>query len=159
MRRHASHIICVIFLLFSASGMASIPESIGEQHQTGVFGIIVSNPQGKKTFKVTNVVPFVEGQGYGWIIKLGAKFEKVKWTEVLRLPAEPRTWGRRQSHGEYQISDDRKVSVTEQEVAAKDGYIENFWSVAPGDPLGDYVIQVYVNGLLLKTFHFKVVKR
>jgi hypothetical protein len=46
--------------------------------------------------------------------------------------------------------------VTEREVAPDQGLIFNTWSVAAGDPAGKYVIRVFVEGALAKTFEFEV---
>jgi hypothetical protein len=150
-------ILCFVFALLSNTALTAIPDKAEKQPHAGVFGIITKNQEGKEQFEATKTVPFVEGQSYGWIIKLGPEFIKVKWKEVFELPASPDTWGAGEASGQHEISEDRKVSITEKEVVVEGGYIQNFWSVAPGDPVGDYVIQVYVNNLLLETFRFKVV--
>ncbi|WP_022664944.1 hypothetical protein [Desulfospira joergensenii] len=155
--RHLLWIPCFLIVLVFNLAFAAIPDKKEEQLSTGVFGIIVQDQQGKEKFQPTNTVPFIEGQSYGWIIKLSPEFTKVKWKEVFELPASPDTWGAGEASGGNKISEDRKVSIIEKEVAVEDGYIQNFWSVAPGDPLGDYVIRVYINDLLLETFHFRVI--
>ena len=74
------------------------------------------------------------------------------------MPARPETWGNGEESGQHEITEDGKISITEKEVFVRDGYIQNFWSVAAGDPLGDYVIRVYVNEVLLRILNFKVVR-
>ncbi len=129
------------------------------QEPCGIFGIFAKTQEGEDTFKITDTVPLVEGQLFGWAIPIGPKATKVKWKEVFELPARPETWGSGEAGGEHEISEDGKVSITEKEVVVEDGYIQNVWSVEVGDPVGDYVIQVFVNDLLLETFHFKVVRK
>jgi hypothetical protein len=131
--------------LLSNVTLASFSEQAIEQSHTGFFGIIITNQEGKEEFVITNTVPFIEGQSYGWIIKLGQEFTKVKRKEVFELPEKPSTWGSGEVSGEHEISEDRKVSITENEVVVEDGYIQSFWSVAVGDPVGDHVIRVYIN--------------
>ena len=82
----------------------------------------------------------------------------MKWKEVFELPARPETWGHGEERGQYEITEDGRISITEEEVIVRDGYIHSFWEVEAGDPLGDYVIRVYVNDMLLGTFNFKVVR-
>ena len=158
-KKYLLWILSFVLVLLSNAALASVSEQADEQRRTGVFGIIIKNQEGKEKFEVTNTVPLIEGQSYGWIIRLGPGFTKVKWKEVFELPAKPDTWGSGEASGDHEISGDRKVSVTEKEVVVEGGYIHNFWSVVAGDPVGDYVIRVYVNDLLLETFHFKVVRR
>ena len=59
---------------------------------------------------------------------------------------------------DIEISQDRKISTMEKEVVVKSGTIQNFWKVLAGDPVGDYVIRVYVNDHLLDIFQFEVVE-
>jgi len=158
-------ITCIFIWIFSFSfispsnvALAMVPEQAREQHRLGVFGIIIKGRDGKDEFKVSNTVPLIEGQSYGWIIKRGSGIAKVKLKEVFELPARPETWGPGEASGEQDISEDGRILTSEKEILVEDGHIESFWSVASGDPLGDYVIRVYVNDVLLKTFHFKVVK-
>ena len=152
-------VVSFVLVLLSNEAMASVSMQAKEQFHTGVFGIITINHEGKEKFEITNTVPFVEGQSFGWIITLIPGFTKVKWKEVLELPARPETWGPGEASGEHVISENRKTSITAKEVVVEGGNIQNFWSVTEGDPLGDYVIRVYVNDLLLDTFHFKVMRR
>lgn len=152
-------ILCFLLVLLSNAALASVSEQPKEQRRFGVFGVIIKNQEGKEEFEVTNTVPLIEGQSYGWIIRVGPGFAKVKWKEVFELPEKPDTWGPGEASGDHEISGDRKVSITEKEVVVEGRYIQHFWSVAAGDPVGDYVIRVYVNDLLWETFHFKVVRR
>lgn len=147
------------YLFLPNAGLAVVSDKVESQRHKGVFGILIKDQSGKETFKPANTVPLVEGQAYGWVIKLSPGSTKVKWKEVFILPATPDTWGPGEASGKHKISEDRKVSITEKEVSVDDGYIQNFWNVAPGDPVGEYVIHVYVNDLLLQTFKFNVVKK
>jgi hypothetical protein len=155
-RKYSILLLCLLFTPLCAS--ASVPQDQQGEHQegVGVFGILQKDTEGKETFVRTDIVPLVENQTYGWIIRLKTGL-KVKWKEEFILPAPPETWGEAENDGAHRISGDRKVSVTEREVLVKDGTISNFWSVAPGDPVGQYVIRVYVNGALVESFRFKCV--
>ena len=156
--KHLSWFISFVLILPFNVAMAFVPELAKEQRHTIFFGIITKNLEGEEGFEVTNRVPLVEGQSYGWIIRLGSEFAKVKWREVFELPARPETWGNGEESGQHEITEDGKISITEKEVFVRDGYIQNFWSVAAGDPLGDYVIRVYLNEVLLRILNFKVVR-
>jgi len=151
-----SWIVGSMFLLLSGTTIAVSADEAELQQNTAVFGIIHLDEKGEKVFKPTNIVPLVVGQSYGWIISINPEREKVRWKEVFELPSSPDTWGSGEASGEYVISEDRTVSVTEKEVSVRDGHIQNLWSVAQGDPSGDYVIKVYVDDILRSTFNFKV---
>ena len=153
-----SIIALVLFSIVSTTSiqaLASLSKQVEQLRPTGIFGIIVENQEGERGLEVTNTVPLIEGQSYGWVIWLPEDLVRVKWKEVFELPAEPDKWG---EAGDIEISQDRKISTKEKEVVVKNGTIQNFWKVLAGDPVGDYVIRVYVNDRLLDIFQFKVVE-
>ena len=147
-----------ILVLFSNTALATSSKPTPQINHTGVFGIIVKDQQGKENFQVTNTVPLLKDQSYGWVIRLDPTISKTKWKEVFELPTKPKTWGAGEEEGMHDISENRTTSITERDVIVEDGYIQNFWKVAAGDPTGDYIIRVYVNDVLLETFKFKVVE-
>ena len=158
MRLSPSIIALVLLSIVSTTSiqaLASSSKQVEQQRPTGIFGIIVENQEGNRGLEVTSTVPLTEGQIYGWIIRLPENFVKVKWKEVFELPAKPDKWG---GSGDIEISQDRKISTMEKEVVVKSGTIQNFWKVLAGDPVGDYVIRVYVNDHLLDIFQFEVVE-
>jgi len=116
------------------------------------FGLFNRPETGKPLFVPSKIVPLAEGQGYGWVMQLRTIKTKIRWKEVFTLPSAPITW----SADKSQISQDRRVSVTEKEVAPQDGMIYNSWSVASGDPKGRYVIRVIVENHLERVFEFDV---
>jgi hypothetical protein len=146
----------LLIIFFSNVSIAAVSGQGAGQFHEGYFGIIEINHNGEAEFVVTDRVPLIEGQFYGWVIKVGPQFAKVKWKEVFELPQAPQSWGPEETSGGLVISRDRKVSVTEEEVFVEDGYIANYWNVVAGDPPGDYVMRVYVNDHLVETFRFKV---
>jgi len=149
----------LLIIFFSKVSFAAVSGQGGGQFHEGYFGIIEINHNGEGEFVITDSVPLIEGQFYGWVIKLGPGFAKVKWKEVFELPKAPQNWGVEETSGDYVISEDRKVSVTEGEAFVQGGYIANYWSVMAGDPPGDYIMHVYVNDHLVETFRFRVVNK
>lgn len=120
------------------------------------FGLKRVDAKGNVTIFQTKTIPLQEGNAYGWRIKLKNYQREVKWREVLRLPKPPETWGT--DNGEnFSISADGTTSVTRRTQSAPDGTIENFWTIAPGDPIGKYKIEVYVDDRLINTFEFEVI--
>ncbi|MBD2612208.1 hypothetical protein VF14_33910 [Nostoc linckia z18] len=120
------------------------------------FGLKRVDTKGNVTIFQTTTVPLQEGNVYGWRMKLKNYQGEVKWREVLRLPKPPQTWGT--DNGEnFSISADGTTSITRRTQPATDGVIENFWTIAPGDPLGKYKIEVYIDDRLINTFEFEVI--
>jgi len=158
LRLCAALFLYLFFVPLSATFGIPTDQHRTKEEVTGVFGILVKDAEGKERFVETDIVPLVENQAYGWIIRLGRGFDKVKWREEFTLPAAPKTWGTTETEGTREISTDKKISVTEKETLVREGRIFNFWSVAAGDPIGKYVIRVFIDNSLVATFHFKVVK-
>lgn len=100
-------------------------------------------------FKPAESVPNVVGQSYGWRARIDGAGE-VNWREEFTLPKAPDVWG------EGEVSGDGRTSVTEGTALPKDGYIHHLWTVAVGDPNGDHVMTVWLNGKKAATFNFKV---
>ena len=116
------------------------------------FGIFKNSTVGAK-FTVSRTVPLIVGQAYGWRIFLKTAKTSVHFREEFELPLAPETWG---DPAGQSISTDRKLSVLERDVPATNGFIENMWSVAPGDPCGRYAIRVFIGESLAATFQFDV---
>ncbi|MEA5604184.1 hypothetical protein [Nostoc sp. UHCC 0252] len=120
------------------------------------FGLKRVDSKGNVTIFRTTRVPLQEGNIYGWRIKLKDYQGEVKWREVLYLPKPPETWGT--DNGEdFSISKDGTTSITRRTQSALDGVIENFWTIAPGDPVGKYRIEVYIDDRLIGNFEFEVI--
>ncbi|MFN6486484.1 MULTISPECIES: hypothetical protein [unclassified Nostoc] len=120
------------------------------------FGLKRVDSQGNVTIFQTKRVPLQEGNTYGWRIKLKNYQGEVKWREVLHLPKPPETWGT--DNGEdFSISADGTTSITRRTQSAPEGVIENFWTIAPGDPVGKHRIEVYIDDRLIGTFEFELI--
>ncbi len=105
-------------------------------------------------FTETSKVPLETGQAYGWKLKLKQlqPNAKIKWKEEFILPAAPKKWGGEDTN----VSKDKTTNVTEREVEPTNGWIGHAWDVAEGDPPGKYVMKIYINDVLMKTFKFQV---
>ncbi|AFZ23299.1 hypothetical protein Cylst_0975 [Cylindrospermum stagnale PCC 7417] len=121
------------------------------------FGVKIVDSQGKVTFFPRTKVQLQEGEAYGWRIQLQDYRGEVKWREVLRLPKPPETWGT-QDNEDFSISADGTTAVSKRTQSAVNGVIENFWTIAPGDPVGKHKIEVYIDDRLIKTFEFEIVQ-
>jgi hypothetical protein len=120
------------------------------------FGVKIIDSKGKVSFFRTTKVQLQEGDAYGWRIKLENYRGEVKWREVLKLPKPPETWSTEDGE-DFSISTDGTTAVSKRTQTATNGVIENFWTIAPGDPLGKHQIKVYVDDRLMATFDFEIV--
>jgi len=66
------------------------------------------------------------------------------------LPAAPREWG--DAVLGQSVSGDGRTSVIEREDPLNNNVLLHLWSVAAGDPAGDYQIRVFVDGKSVATF-------
>ncbi|MBW4616259.1 MAG: hypothetical protein KME21_23890 [Desmonostoc vinosum HA7617-LM4] len=120
------------------------------------FGIKRVDSEGQTILVETNKIPLIEGNAYGWRIKLRDYQGEVKWREVLRLPKRPETWST--DNGEnFSISTDGTTAETKRTQSAPNGVIENFWTIAPGDPAGQYKIEVFIDDRLISSFNFETI--
>lgn len=122
------------------------------------FGVRIVDSQGKANFFPTTKVPLKKGDAYGWRITLQNYRGKVKWREVLRLPKPPETWATPEKDDNFSLSGDGTTAVTTRTQTVKNGVIENYWKIAPGDPLGKHRIEVYVDDRLISIFEFETVE-
>ncbi|HEY3949025.1 hypothetical protein [Phenylobacterium sp.] len=119
------------------------------------FGLFAT-AAGKSAFKETDAVPNTPGQQYGWFVKLNTNQPTVHVREEIELPAPATTWN---NNGPLPpgmtVAADRRSAVFERDIPVRSGLILNIWTVAAGDPLGDYVIKVTFAGQL-RQFNFAI---
>ncbi|MGO9446862.1 MAG: hypothetical protein ACLPXB_19105 [Thiobacillaceae bacterium] len=157
--RHYPWLPCIWMMLGNAPACASIdatPPQPDIEIIRAEFGLFNHTDSGELAFHPSRVVPFKEGQQYGWSILLRTTQRKIKWREVLTLPSSPTSWEGDLQGAVQRISADRRTSIIEGEVTPVNGVIENVWEVAPGDPVGHYVIEVTINGANQQVFEFEV---
>ncbi|MCF4966560.1 hypothetical protein [Nostoc sp. CMAA1605] len=119
------------------------------------FGVAKIDSQGTFHFTPTTKVVLEEGSKYGWRIQLQNVQGEVTWREVIRLPKPPETWAT--DNGEnFKLSPDGTEAISHRTQLAKNGVIENFWTIAPGDPPGKHTIHVYVDNRLVGNFEFEI---
>ncbi|MBD2360502.1 hypothetical protein [Anabaena sp. UHCC 0399] len=122
------------------------------------FGIAKIDSEGILNFTPSTKVPLAEGNKYGWRIQLQNIQGEVRWREVIRLPKPPETWAT--DNGEnFTLSPDGVEAISNRTQLAKDGVIENFWTIAPGDPPGKHTIHVYVDDRLVGNFEFELLPK
>jgi hypothetical protein len=113
------------------------------------FGVDTMRDDGSPTFFETNHIPLVAGTSFGWRLKLAMPDGAMMLREEFILPAPPAYWG---VSSDTFLSDDRMVAITERIVTPDNGWLDGRWTVTPGDPSGPYVLRVFLDGTLVKTF-------
>jgi hypothetical protein len=142
------------------AGIPVIPAPTISPQPTNVskaeFGVKLVDLQGKVDFFPTNNVPFKVGNTYGWRIQLENYHGEVKWREVFHLPKPPETWATEHSE-DFDISKDGTTAISNRTQTTANGVIENFWQIAPGDPIGVHKIEVYIDQRQIATFNFEII--
>jgi hypothetical protein len=121
------------------------------------FGLVERGEDGTVRFKPTAKVPLINGQSYGWRVRLRTKRERVGLREEFELPVAPKVWNSPLPGSAFKVSPDGRTGITEVDAFIDDGVLTNGWSVAEGDPPGAHVIRLYIEGKLVRTFNFEVV--
>jgi hypothetical protein len=135
---------------------AAAPTANGACPLDASFGLFKLAPNNDVlSFKVSNTVPRVVNQNYGWILKLNRMTGKVRVLERMTLPETPKTWG---AGGQpYGTSADRKTISLNVTLTIYNGTISKSWDVANGDPRGHYLISAYVEDSPPVQFEFDVI--
>jgi|UPI000372F942 hypothetical protein len=120
------------------------------------FGVFRKEKNGNLTLIPTRKVPLQEGVIYGWRLQLHDYNSEVTWREILKLPKPPQTWGTTNAEN-FSLSADGTFVEIKRKDFPKDGVIANSWTIASGDPVGKYIMQVYIGDRHVATFEFEVV--
>ena len=121
------------------------------------FGLLETTPDGEERFIPTTDVPAEDGRLFGWVLEIETRRESLHWQEHLRLPRPPVDWGDAADDPDILISKDGKSVVAQGEDTVEDGELSRFyWTLAPGDPGGDYELDVAIEGKTVAHFRFRV---
>ncbi len=109
------------------------------------------------SFQVSPEVPLKVGVYYGWALKLvdGAP-NTVTVGETLQLPEPARIF--RINTEKSQVSEDGSTVSSRLKLSAEDGWLFNFWQLTPGDPYGEYRLDLDFESQPVVSFSFKVVR-
>ena len=130
---------CIQIVQVPAQAPAEAPSH--SDSPASMFGIITTDAAGDPRFVQTDSVPNVAGQQFGWFVWVGESEQSVKWTEFLTLPAAG-VWPDAADSPNVSISPDQRTAIVQDEAVPEDGYVFNLWTVAEGDPSGEYSIVV-----------------
>lgn len=121
------------------------------------FGVLETGEDGAERFVPTSEIPAVDGTTFGWVLEIRTNREAVRWQEYLRLPKAPADWGDAAEDPDVLISKDGTSVAAQGEDPVADGELQRFyWTLAPGDPAGDYELDVAVEGRAVAHFRFRV---
>jgi hypothetical protein len=121
------------------------------------FGIISRSAAGDEKFVEATEVPAVEGQVFGWVVEIAGDPESVRWEEQLTLPRRPASWGGLEDDPDVVISPDGRSATTHGRETPEGGVLSRFvWALSAGDPPGDYLLEVAIEGKLVASVRFHV---
>ncbi|MBS0396349.1 MAG: hypothetical protein JSR54_17155 [Proteobacteria bacterium] len=121
------------------------------------FGRLDAGADGEDHFEPATELPPEDGQVFGWIVEVETTRDSLHWQEYLKLPHPPADWGDAASDPDVLISKDGKSAVAQGEDPVEDGELSRFyWSLAAGDPAGDYELDLAIEGRPVAHFAFRV---
>ena len=121
------------------------------------FGILKSTPGGEDDFVPSKEIPAEDGQAFGWVVEVDTTRASLHWQEHLRLPGPPADWGDAASDPDIVIAADGRSVVAQGDDLVEDGELSRFyWALAPGDPAGEYEMDIAVEGKPVGHFAFRV---
>jgi hypothetical protein len=168
MKSYTYIIILATFLILSPQTSLSHPSiskiSIGQPDSpipiiSSKFYVGIRNSKDEEiAWTESDFVPLIPDKScYSWEIELDTELISVPTKEILILPETPKMWGWEEGvEGKQTLHHDNKISVIEENIKVEDGIIESMWCVAEGDPIGNYKIEIYIKGVLVKSFSFIV---
>ena len=143
-------ILCFGIAAFVANAVRTTPAyAPAEPEQERVtFGVVDDLGE----LVATDVIPLVAGQQFGWQLDVGDQGLHT-WREVLITPAAPREW----VGTDLTIVDEGKVGITERTDVAAGGTLFHAWTITDGDPAGPHLVEVWLDGHLVKRVQFTIV--
>lgn len=121
------------------------------------FGILETTSEGEEHFVPAKEIPAEDGQVFGWVVDVETSRASLHWQEHLKLPRPPADWGDAASDPDVLIAADGRSVASQGDDLVEDGELSRFyWALAPGDPAGDYEMDVAVEGKPVAHFAFRV---
>ena len=121
------------------------------------FGILETNAAGEESFVPTKEIPAEDGETFGWVVEVDTSRQSLHWQEHLKLPRPPADWGDAATDPDIIIAADGRTVVAEGDDLIEDGELSRFyWALAPGDPAGDYEMDIAIEGRQVGHFAFRV---
>ena len=144
---------------FHLTGAPRLPLRVGADLvvRRAQFGILESNAAGDENFVPAKELPAEDGTTFGWVVQVDTTRQSLHWQEHLKMPQPPTDWGDAASDPDITISADGRSVVAEGDDMVEDGELSRFyWALAPGDPAGEYEMDIAVEGKPVGHFAFRV---
>ena len=159
MVRRAMKALCAVAALaigalLAGCGTEEVPGGFAQEQIQ--FGIWRPDAEGAMRFEATAEVPNEEDQMYGWRVRVPESEEAVKWIETVTLPEAPASWEGVEDDPNVMVSDDGRTATTMGIEVPDGGYLGSTWSVAPGDPPGEYEMSVELSDGRQASFTFRL---
>ena len=108
-----------------------------------------------REFTPTDKVPLTEGQPFGFRLYVRGGGGSLPVRVEQTLPSPPKTWGSEEAVKNLKISEDGRTATFSDRIPTNE-LLEPGWTVAEGDPAGDYEFKIFLRDELVKTFVFHV---
>ena len=120
------------------------------------FGIFQDKKPAGEEFLAFSHVPLRPGQKFGWKTVLQSSRARLRWREELDLPLPPAKWLKGRGDRVLRLTPGSRSIAGEWETPLGRDTVMSVWSVTDGDPPGDWVMRVFVEDVLIRTFTFRV---
>ncbi len=121
------------------------------------FGVFDASDPQRVVFEPTRVIPYREGQRYGWMIELRGVKRSVSVREEYLLPSQAIEQRIDTPDGaKLVIPMERRNQVSQRQLVPVDGRIYGEWSIGPQEPPGRRQLDVVVEGRVVASFEFEV---
>jgi len=115
-----------------------------------VFVALVQDEADKWQPVRTRDVPFRPGRsGYGWVAEMPSSAEVVV-IDTISLPKPATIWPKTMV-----VTEDGRVGTETRHQTPTANRLSHFWTIAEGDPVGDYELTVSINSVVNR-FRFRV---
>ncbi len=163
-----ARLVCLLAFSVSVDAAAARPMITGAPHwpmqvapdvliRRAEFGMLTTNEQGEDQFIATAALPADSGQVFGWVLQVDTPRHTLRWQEHLFLPKAPADWGDASTDPDVVISADGESAASQGEEEVVQGELSRFyWTLAEGDPAGEYRLDLAIEGSTVMHFVFQV---
>ncbi|WP_085907464.1 hypothetical protein [Kiloniella majae] len=156
--RFIRNLFLFVGVSLSLTFVSSAQEKTNIISDSNFYALIIDKNGATQRYETTVVPNIPDFVCYGWQLKLTNASNLVNFREKFSLPYEPNYWENEDNtYATNTISNDRKTSITEKFIVPDDGWIENSWCVAEGDPNGIYIMEIFISDIFVHEFKFEVV--
>jgi hypothetical protein len=141
-------LLCIGVAAVTFGLVAREPAPTGQELERAAFGVLDDSG----CLSPSDTVPLVPGQQFGWQLPVDDQGLHT-WREVLITPTAPRQW----LGADLTIVEDGKVGITERTELATSGSLAHAWTITDGDPAGQHVLELWLDGRFVQRMAFATV--